>query len=60
MGGNRLLGGVIPSRTSLLSTGLGDRFQAAAKLDPKKTAPICGDEAVTYEGPDQTVTRVAL
>ena len=28
-------------------------------MDPKKTALICGDEAVTYEVLDQTVTRLA-
>lgn len=58
-GGNGSLGCVIPPRTALPRTGLGDRFQAAAKLHPKKTALICGDEATSYEALDQTVTRVA-
>ena len=57
-GGNASLARMITLRTPLPGNGLGDRFQAAATLYPKKTAMICGDEAVTYEELDGTVTRV--
>ena len=50
---------VTTSRTAPLRSGLGERFQAAAKLHPKKTALVCCDEVVTYEALDQAVTRVA-
>lgn len=51
--------GVITSRNAPLRTGLGERFRAAAKVHPNKTALICCDEMVTYQALDQTVTRVA-
>ena len=50
---------VITSKTVPVDTGLAVRFHEAAKLHPQKTAVICGDEAVTYEVLDQTVTDIA-
>ena len=50
---------VHPTSPDTVRSGLGDRFHAEAKKHPQKIALICGEESVTYEVLDRTVTRLA-